>query len=157
MNEHVPGLAANLVNRNTSRMPIIAIVEDTADSADIIHTVLQQICRIEHVHCFADGKRFLETFRSTSFDLILLDIAMPGMDGYAVLRCIREVNQTVPVIAVTSYAFADDIKRARAAGFSDYVTKPITNMAAFCALVKSHLDPTATRPRISPADEFGIA
>ena len=60
-------------------------------------------------------------------DLVLVDIQMPGMDGYAVLRRLREAPATtqVPVIAVSANATAQDLARGRAAGFADYLTKPL--------------------------------
>ncbi len=60
-------------------------------------------------------------------DLILLDISMPGMNGYQVLTiCKADARlKGIPVIAVTANAMTRDIKRGMAAGFSDYITKPI--------------------------------
>lgn len=60
-------------------------------------------------------------------DLILLDINMPQMDGYEVLRVLKKdaTLKTVPVIAVTANAHKDDIKRGKAAGFANYITKPL--------------------------------
>jgi PAS domain S-box-containing protein len=60
-------------------------------------------------------------------DLVLLDIQLPGMDGYEVLRRLRDDPRTaaVPVIAVSANAMPDDLARARQAGFDDYLTKPL--------------------------------
>jgi PAS domain S-box-containing protein len=60
-------------------------------------------------------------------DLVLLDIQLPGMDGYEVLRRLREMPALgrVPVVAVSANAMPDDITRARQAGFADYITKPV--------------------------------
>jgi CheY-like chemotaxis protein len=60
-------------------------------------------------------------------DLILLDIQLPGMDGFEVLRRLRQVVATreIPVIAVSASAMPDDLERGRAAGFANYLTKPL--------------------------------
>lgn len=69
----------------------------------------------------------IDLARSQHPDLILLDINMPGMDGYAVLEHLREdpLTHHIPVVALTANAMPSDIERGRAAGFDDYQTKPI--------------------------------
>jgi CheY-like chemotaxis protein len=64
-------------------------------------------------------------------DLILLDIQLPGIDGYEVLRRLRadEATHDIPVIAISANALRADIERGRAAGFDDYLTKPIDQRA----------------------------
>lgn len=57
--------------------------------------------------------------------LVLLDIKMPGVDGYEAVRKIREFNKKIPVIAQTAYAFKEDRDKAMQAGCSDYITKPV--------------------------------
>ena len=60
-------------------------------------------------------------------DLVLLDIQLPGIDGFEVLRLMRELPalRWVPVIAVSANAMPDDLEDARRAGFADYLTKPV--------------------------------
>jgi CheY-like chemotaxis protein len=74
-----------------------------------------------------DGQRGLETVRSMRPDVILLDIQLPVMDGYAVARALREEHASAcpPIIAVTSHAMPGDRERALAAGCSGYIEKPI--------------------------------
>lgn len=64
-------------------------------------------------------------------DFIILDIELPGIDGYEVLRRLRssELGDTVPIIAMTSYAMAGDRERLLAAGCAGYIEKPIDPMA----------------------------
>jgi len=71
------------------------------------------------------------------FRVLILDISLPGIDGYEVLRRLRLVDPDVPVIAFT--ALADPHFRARAiqAGFSDIQSKPVQDMSAFCQRVIS--------------------
>lgn len=69
----------------------------------------------------------LELARTRRPDLIVLDISMPGLNGYQVLAMLREdpATRTIPVVALTANALPGDVQRGRAAGFDDYLTKPI--------------------------------
>ena len=73
-------------------------------------------------------------------DLILLDLNLPGMDGFEALQCLRAAPATraIPVIAVTANAMPRDIERGRAAGFQDYIIKPI-NIQDFLLAIAPHL------------------
>ena len=83
----------------------------------------------------------IEMAKTRNPDLILLDINMPGMDGYEVLNTLQAEARlhAVPVVAVTANAMAKDIARARAAGFADYLTKPL-DMFKFHAVVDRLLE-----------------
>ena len=75
-------------------------------------------------------------------DLILLDIQLPGMDGYAVARALKSdpALQAVPIVAVTSYAMLGDREQALAAGCNGYLEKPI-NPRTFVAEIERFLQP----------------
>jgi two-component system cell cycle response regulator DivK len=90
----------------------------------------------------ADGREALDKIRETRPDLVLLDIQMPEMDGYAVLREIRSdpALQSLRVVALTAFAMQGDRERALDAGFDDYLTKPVT-VAKLKAQLESSLDP----------------
>ena len=115
----------------------VALVEDNFDSAEMLLLMLEA-SGIQDVHWFSCGKDFLDA-EASSFDVVLLDISLPDMDGYGVLRQLRETNTTLPVIAVTANASGHDVEKGRLAGFTDYVTKPILDVDGFCALVKSYI------------------
>lgn len=72
------------------------------------------------------GREGLEKAKREKPDLILLDILMPDMDGYQVLRCLREEEGTreIPVIMLTVKKWSEDIQRAIAGGAVDYIVKP---------------------------------
>jgi CheY-like chemotaxis protein len=63
---------------------------------------------------------------NTSFDLVLMDLKMPVMDGYHAMKEIKKMRPEIKIIAETAYALAGDEKKILAAGFDDYLPKPIT-------------------------------
>ncbi|HPO12464.1 MAG TPA: response regulator [Candidatus Hydrogenedentes bacterium] len=87
-----------------------------------------------------DGQEGIELAGRITPILILLDIQLPGMDGYQVARALRSnpALDQVPIVAVTSYAMVGDRERALAAGCSGYIEKPI-NPETFVADVERHL------------------
>jgi CheY-like chemotaxis protein len=91
----------------------------------------------------ANGREALEKIREARPDLVLLDIQMPEMDGYAVLREIRSDPslQGLRVVALTAFAMQGDRERAFEAGFDDYLTKPVT-----VAKLKAQLEPLQSDP-----------
>jgi PAS domain S-box-containing protein len=89
----------------------------------------------------SDGREALEKIREMLPDLVLLDIQMPEMDGYEVLREIRRdpALRDLRVVALTAFAMQGDRERALEAGFDDYLTKPVT-----VAKLKAQLEPEAS-------------
>ena len=77
---------------------------------------------IEYAH---NGFEAIEKCREFNFDLILMDVQMPEMDGLEATQKIREFNTKVPIIAQTAYAFDSDRMKLLKAGCDDYITKPI--------------------------------
>lgn len=75
-----------------------------------------------------DGRQALEKWKSASYDLILMDVQMPEMDGFEATAAIREIEKTtgahVPIVAMTAYALTGDKERCLAAGMDGYVSKP---------------------------------
>lgn len=92
-------------------------------------------------HAF-DGPAGIDRATRECFDLILLDIQLRGMDGYAVARKLRAdpALATVPIVAVTSYAMVGDRDKALASGCNGFLEKPI-NPDTFVAEIKQHLRP----------------
>lgn len=89
-----------------------------------------------------DGPSGIALARTLNPDLILLDIQLPGMDGHAVARALRqeEAFRTTPIIAVTSYAMVGDREKCLAAGCNGYLEKPI-NPESFVREIEAHLPP----------------
>ena len=74
-----------------------------------------------------------------SYELILMDMQMPVMDGYTATRELRDSGWTGPIVALTAHALSDEIKRCLSAGCDGYLRKPIEK-AAFFAAVRQRLD-----------------
>lgn len=71
-----------------------------------------------------NGKKACEMVEKTAYDLILMDIQMPEMDGIEAIQIMREMGVDTPIIALTANSFKEDIEKYAAAGFTDYITKP---------------------------------
>jgi len=104
----------------------ILVIEDTEDNRQIIRDLLDSAgyAYIEAV----DGLAGVEKAKAEKPDLILMDMQLPGIDGYEATRRIKAIPELarIPVIAVTSYALAGDEEKTRAAGCDDYVAKPFS-------------------------------
>jgi CheY-like chemotaxis protein len=108
-------------------MGIIVVVEDQPDSLKLLATLLT--LRGHTVIPMASGDTLVETVRTHTPrpDLVLLDIQLPGRDGYALLQDLKAIkgNQPWKVVALTAHAMPADRAKALAAGFDGYITKPI--------------------------------
>lgn len=103
----------------------ILLIEDNEQNRYLLTFLLEQHgYRVEAV---ADGADGIERAKAIGPRLILLDIQLPMMDGYAVARALRQHAplRTIPIVAVTSYAMPGDRERALEAGCSGYIEKPI--------------------------------
>jgi PAS domain S-box-containing protein len=85
-----------------------------------------------------DGMGAVEEFQKGqhNIDLVLLDIQLPEMNGFEVLRILRAINPDLPVIAQTAYAMLEDIRKFREAGFTGYITKPISQENLYSILYR---------------------
>ena len=103
----------------------ILVVDDNEKNRYLISFILEKN-GIEVVTA-NDGLEGVETARKQQVDLIIMDIKMPKMDGYEATRMVKKLEgyQSVPIIALTSYAMAGDEKKAMDAGCDGYVSKPI--------------------------------
>jgi CheY-like chemotaxis protein len=102
----------------------ILIVEDSPDNMKLFSTLLT--LRGHTVVGAANGDGLLNVLGHTSPALVLMDIQLPGKDGFALLADIRESpHRALRVVALTAHAMAGDRERAMAAGFDGYITKPI--------------------------------
>ena len=105
--------------------PRVLIIEDNEQNLYLLTFLLTM--NGYAVDSANDGRAGIEKARTNVPDLILLDIQLPIMDGYAVARAIRQVSvlAAVPIIAVTSYAMPGDKEKALESGCTGYIEKPI--------------------------------
>ncbi|NKE68831.1 response regulator [Ramlibacter sp. RBP-2] len=116
----------------------VLLVEDNEQNRYLVTFLMERNgCLVTHA---ADGPAALALAREQRFDVILLDIQLPGMDGYAVARALRDTGcqPGVPIVAVTSYAMSGDREKALAAGCDGYIEKPI-DIDTFMSEVRRHL------------------
>jgi len=122
-----------------ARQSCILHVEDNETNRYVMRHFLKRL-DIRLVEAVT-GEEAIELAPRERPDLILLDIRLPGIQGYEVLERLRALPETrdLPVVAVSSGAFEQDIRRARAAGFDDYIVKPV-NLQILHALIRHYLD-----------------
>ena len=111
--------------RGSHRVDVLCI-EDNPANLRLIEGVLARRPGVRLLSAIAPGLG-LELARTHRPVLILLDINLPDMDGYAVLQCLRENEATraIPVVAISANAMPGDLARGKAAGFAAYITKPL--------------------------------
>jgi two-component system cell cycle response regulator DivK len=103
----------------------VLLVEDNEDNRIIYSTVLRHV-GYDVVEA-EDGVQAVALARSALPDLILMDISIPGMDGWEATRILRRdpATKDIPIIALTAHALADDRERALQMGFTAYLAKPV--------------------------------
>ena len=106
-------------------MKTVLVADDKATSRELVRTVLEKSGYT--VAEASDGIEALRNARELKPDLIILDLHMPGMDGFGVIQEIRRDRElaATPVLALTASAMQGDRERALSAGFTGYIAKPI--------------------------------
>jgi two-component system, cell cycle response regulator DivK len=118
----------------------ILLIEDNEQNRYLLTFLLER--HGYEVRAVADGARGIEAAKTFVPSLILLDIQLPTMDGYAVARALRENEslRDIPIVAVTSYAMMGDREKALEAGCTGYIEKPI-DIVTFVAEMELALPP----------------
>ena len=106
----------------------ILLVEDNFTNQEVACGMLRRMGW--HADVKASGKQAVEALAAHSYDLVLMDVQMPEMDGYEATRLIRDsrsavLNHNIPIIATTAHVMAGDAEKCFTAGMSDYIAKPI--------------------------------
>ena len=118
----------------------ILVVEDGFDNRRLIAAILEradlQVTLAENGELGVE-QALLAAARDAPFDLILMDMQMPVLDGYAATRKLRTAGYPGPIIALTAHATTDDRARCLAAGCSEYMTKPIRRRELVAAVMAS--------------------
>jgi CheY-like chemotaxis protein len=104
----------------------VLVADDKATGRELVRTVLED--RGYTVFEARDGVEALEVAHRIQPDLIILDLHMPGLDGFGVIKELRLDSNfaTTPVVALTASAMQGDRQRALAAGFTGYISKPVS-------------------------------
>lgn len=101
----------------------ILIAEDDVELRDLFtHVLIKNGYDVTGVD---NGKKALDTLTNDYYDLLISDIMMPVMDGYELVRSIREVNKTIPVMMITAKDAFDDMRLGFLSGTDDYLVKPV--------------------------------
>ena len=116
----------------------ILVVEDNPDNMYVMdHLLTRSGYAVQQA---TSGEEALDLLARMPFDLVVMDMQMPGLDGYAAVQALRELPgmANVPVLAVTAHSMPGDRERALQAGCTDYIAKPITTRELL-ALVAHYL------------------
>jgi len=119
---------------NTLEDVKILIAEDNKTNRMILEMILDESKLI--LDFAEDGEIAVEKFKSNSYDLILMDINMPQMDGYEATKNIRELNQSIYIVGLSGNAEEKEIDKAFKSGMNDYLTKPIKEEKLYKILYK---------------------
>lgn len=117
----------------------LLIVEDERPLAQALHMKFESLgFRVSIAH---DGQQAMDAVRAAEspFDLVLLDLVMPNMDGFEVLRLLKEENVQTPVVVSTNLSAPTDEQKARDLGATDYFVKSDTPMSAVVQYVERAL------------------
>jgi two-component system, OmpR family, KDP operon response regulator KdpE len=109
------------MGNNYQRPPVVLVVEDDPDTAEIVSQILTSAGFTTYLA--DDGETALQQLASFTPDLVILDIALPGIDGMEVLQLVREAS-SVPMIMLSGYSQPQERVSALRTGADDYVTKP---------------------------------
>jgi len=112
------------------------VADDVDLNRDLVTAVLTPLGhRVDEA---ADGAEAIEAVKAANYDLVLMDIQMPGMDGLAATRAIRAMTglSDLPIVAMTAQALQSQWEACREAGMNDYLAKPITPTALIAMLNK---------------------
>jgi putative two-component system response regulator len=137
---------------NESELPLVLVVDDTPDNLTLMAELLDGLYRVKVAN---SGERALKIAAATPPDLILLDIMMPEIDGYEVLRRLKSDPQSrhIPIIFLTARSSVEDEQRGFELGAVDYIVKPISPPIVL-ARVKTHLMLKAAADFLRDENEF---
>jgi PAS domain S-box-containing protein len=127
----------------------ILVVEDIPLNQLLMRTLLEEFGF--DMDIAGNGKIALEKLESNTYDIILMDLQMPEMNGFETTAYIRtKLNSQIPIIALTADVTTVDIEKCMAAGMNDYISKPIDDKLLYKKLIK-HLKKTGRKEEASPA------
>jgi two-component system sensor histidine kinase/response regulator len=139
------------MNHSNHKKPLVLIVDDAAKNLQVLGTILKE----EPVDIAAamNGSQALAVIEKTRPDLILLDVMMPDLDGYATIKQLKSKKETaeIPVIFLTARTEMEDIVKGLELGAVDYITKPF-NGTELLTRVRNHLELKRSRDALKEAN-----
>lgn len=114
-------------------MKKILIAEDNDSNFILMTYILKKYYQFERAK---NGQEAVEKVEKDHFDIVLMDIKMPIMDGLEATKAIREFNSEVPIVALTANAFDSDRQAAMEAGCNDFLAKPVSSDVCLATLEK---------------------
>jgi CheY-like chemotaxis protein/HPt (histidine-containing phosphotransfer) domain-containing protein len=141
----------------------ILLAEDSIDNQELLRTVLGNVGAV--VEVVENGRLAIERAESGSFDLVLMDMNMPKMDGYEATRQLRDRGYERPILALTANAMTGDSERCLSAGCTAHLAKPIDRRRLIETVAQHAMLPTSQTagptaeqgPVVTPAQTGGIA
>ncbi|OHE07388.1 MAG: hypothetical protein A2513_02315 [Sulfurimonas sp. RIFOXYD12_FULL_33_39] len=121
-------------NKNILCATKILVVEDNITNQMVILGLLEDY--IKEIDIAKNGQEAVELFEVGKYELILMDIQMPVMDGCEATRIIRGIDKNIPIIALTANAMSEEIEKTKAAGMNEHLTKPIDIEKLFSTISK---------------------
>lgn len=119
----------NILNANK-----ILIVEDNLTNRLVLLGLLEDC--VKEIDIANNGKEALDLFKSGKYELILMDLQMPVMDGYEATKIIREIDKDIPIIALSANAMIEEVEKTKAYGMNEHLAKPIDVEKLFTTLSK---------------------
>ncbi|WP_374328608.1 CHASE domain-containing protein [Azonexus sp.] len=133
----IGGSEAEVLIRQRYRDRRILLVEDDPINQEVARELLGESLGLP-VDVASDGAEAVSKAGASSYDLILMDVQMPVMDGLSATQAIRQLPgyTTTPILAMTANAFVDDRRRCLAAGMNDFITKPVDPDVLFLVMLR---------------------
>lgn len=124
------------VNKDFLNKKRVLIVEDNLTNQLVLLGLLEDL-NID-IDVVNNGQEAVNIFKKEKYDIILMDIQMPVMDGYEASKIIRELDEKIPIIALSANAMTEDIEKTKEAGMNEHLTKPIDVEKLF-AVIKQYI------------------
>jgi two-component system, sensor histidine kinase and response regulator len=158
--EHAPLVTRHSLRESVRRLRVLVVEDNPVNRTVVVHMLEK---RGHTVLTAAEGREALVLLRRAAVDVALMDVQMPGMDGYETTRAIRDSEKgtgaRLPVIALTAHAMSGDKERCLEAGMDGYLTKPLQPELLFAALdqlVSARPAPVLAASAAPPASAPGL-
>lgn len=113
-----------VIDAGSDKKLSILVAEDMEDNYRLCEAILASRYELHWAH---NGEEAISLFLKFQPDIILMDIRMPEVNGYEATEAIRQMSATVPIIALTAFAYEEDRQKIMHSGFTDFLTKPISS------------------------------